>query len=276
MKIALDFAPGLHGHFLELITNRYIYDVPFNGEHIFQSSGAVHAINVDSEYQQNKLVHRGHYSSFNHKYSSDTAQVIFIKHSVDLDFVLLTNVYYRCHPDSINVTDFNVEEITEFHRKFTKSGSDLDLRNNWFTKLSEHHFEHASMMPITKLPIHYFNYKSFFNLDAFCDELQLTAKFLGQTFKFDASLGVIWEEFIKRNQGWSLYQQGNDLLKITLTGKDNPILDDWKLHAYLNYRLSLMFNLHDGSLFDNERYPTTTVELLSVIQTHLHDFDLKW
>ena len=58
--MAIDFAPGLHGHFLEYVINRYIFGVTCDVDSIFQSSGAVHAINVDSDYQKNKIANRGH------------------------------------------------------------------------------------------------------------------------------------------------------------------------------------------------------------------------
>ena len=79
IQVALDFAPGLHGHFLELVLNKYVYKVPFNGTNIFQSSGAVHAINVDQEYQRLKIVHQSHFSSFNKKYPETTEKVVFVK-----------------------------------------------------------------------------------------------------------------------------------------------------------------------------------------------------
>ena len=56
IKLALDFAPGLHGHFLEYVCNRYIFKVPYEKNTVFQSTGACHTINTDSEYQKNKVV----------------------------------------------------------------------------------------------------------------------------------------------------------------------------------------------------------------------------
>ena len=276
-KVALDFAPGLHGHFLELVVNKYIYGVPFHSDKIFQSSGAVHTINVDQEYQDQKLVYRGHFSSFKHAYHEKTQKVIFIDHDPELDFVLLTNIFYRCHPGSVNVDDFNVDEIIATQKNFLITGNtDLDFRNNWFAKLNERLFEDASTRPDTQLPVYNFDYKSFFDLGDFCIELQKTAHFLQETFKFDHTLAKLWQEFMDLNQGWALRKQAHAILQSTLTNQNTPIPNDWKLHAYLNFRLSKMFDLYDGVLYNSHVYPATTSELLAVIQEHLVTFDSRW
>jgi len=276
-RIALDFAPGLHGHFLELVLNKYIYGVPFRSDKIFQSSGAVHAINIDQDYQSQKIVYQGHFSSFDYPYCARTKKVVFINHDPELDFVLLTNIFYRCHKDAVNVADFDVNAITAIHKQFLITGNtDLDFRNNWFAKLNERHFDHASMQPDTQLPLYNFDYKSFFDLSNFCMELQKTAHFLQETFKFDYTLAELWQKFINLNQGWILRKQAHLILESTLSKHELSIPNDWKLHAYLNFQLSRMFDLHDGQLYTEPRYPGVTSELLAVVQEHLSNFDSKF
>ena len=269
MLIALDFAPGLHGHFLEFIVNKFIYGVPSDNQNIFQSSGAVHKINVDSQYQQKKMVHCGHYTSFNYNYPSDTHQIIFIDHTSELDIVLLTNVYHRCHPESMNTDDFDINKIQQLHRSMLLADSDLQCRNNWFAKLNEGVFKDQLLPPTTDIPVHFFNYTSFFNLIDFCTELKKLARFLGETFTFDLLLSAYWTEFIEKNQGWKLHKLGNSLLQSALCSIDVPIPDDWKLHAYLNFKLSKVLDIHDGILFTNPVYPDTTLKLASIIHNHI-------
>lgn len=277
MLVALDFAPGLHGHFLEFVVNKFIYGVKYNDLDIFQSSGAAHAINVNDSYQSTKIVHRAHYSSFTFPYPRDTTAVIFIDHRIpDLDIVLLTNIYHRCHPNSMESTDFNVEEIKQMHRQFLLTNSDLESRNNWFAKLNERHFDHAFMQPKTNLPVFYFNYASFFNLLDFYLELKRLSKFLNETFTADDSLAQLWSEFILKNQGWTLYNLGNSLLESALFGGNKQIPDDWKLHAYLNFKLSKIFDLYSGVLHTDKNYPSTTSELKLIIDDHVKNFDNQW
>lgn len=276
MRTAIDFAPGLHGHFLELVVNKYIYGIDFNTIKVFQTSGAVHAININETYQKNKLANHGHYSSFNICYPQSVDSVIFIDHASELDVVLLTNIYYRCHPDSVSVEDFDVQQIIDLHKNLLLHDSNLGLRNNWFAKLSERHFEHPSKQPNTNLPIYKFPYKSFFNLIDFCKELKKLSKFLDETFKFDSSLVALWNEFINRNQGWALYNHGNALIEKMLNEESLDIPDDWKLHAFINFQLSKLFDLYDGDLFDNEIYPATTLDLFEIVNNHIKNFDNRW
>jgi hypothetical protein len=275
IKVALDFYPGLHGHFLEYVCNRYIFKVPYNKGQLFQSSGAVHTINTDIEYQKNKIVHRGHYSSFNNLYPDNTSHIIFIKHNPIYDVVLLTNIFYRCHVDAIKVDDFNVDEITKMHTAMMTDSSDLvEPKHNWYAKLMEKHFELVDKQPTADLPTFYFDYCNFFKLDSFLLELKKVAKFLNNTFSYDDSLAKLWSEFIDRNQGYQLYCTSDELFTKIVSNIDTAIPDDWKIHAYLNYKLSTIFDLYDvPALFGSEPYPSRTQKIYQIVKSHVDNFD---
>ena len=276
-QYVIDFAPGLHGHFLEYVINRYIFAVDTQIKSIFQSSGACHPINTDPAYQSHKLINRGHYSAFEQPYPITAKKIVFVEHDPVLDFVLLTNIYYRCHPDSIGVEDFNVDEIKQLHQSMMFSGTDQDLKNNWYNKLMEHHFDHAQKQSNTALPVFKFGYQSFFRLYDFLLELKAVADFLEHTFRFDQSLVVLWQEFMDRNQGFHLWKESNRLFESIVSGADVDIKDDWKIHAHLNYQISQVFQLYDHPrLFSQEPYPTSTKEVYDIIVDHVDDFDQRW
>jgi len=275
IKVALDFYPGLHGHFLEYVCNRYIFKVPCNKDQLFQSSGAMHPINTDIEYQKNKIVHRGHYSSFNNPHPNKTNHIIFIKHNPIYDIILLTNIFYRCHADTINVDDFNVDEINKLHTTVISNSSDpFELKSNWYAKLTERHFELADTQPTVDLPTFYFDYYNFFKLDSFLLELKKLAKFLNNTFCYDDSLAKLWMEFINRNQGYQLYCTSNELFTNIVNDIDTVIPNDWKIHAYLNYKLSTIFDVYDNpALFGSEPYPSSTQKVYQMIKSQVDNFD---
>jgi hypothetical protein len=277
LTVALDFAPGLHGHFLEYILNRYIFKITADVDSIFQSSGACHPINTDKIYLADKIVRQRHYSSFDIDYPADTKKIIFIQRCARQDFILLTNMYHRCHPDSINVTDFNVDEIKKLQESMMLAGSNQELKNDWYSKLLESRFELADQQPITDLPVFNFAYESFFALDEFLLEIKKTADFLEQTFDFDRSLVKIWKEFIQRNQGYHAWVHGNELFAHVVAGNDVAVIDDWKIHAYLNYKISTIFSLHDHpDLFGLGTYPTSTKQIHDIIMDHMSSFDNRW
>ncbi len=275
--IALDFGPGLHGHFLEYVLNRYIFKVDANVSSIFQSSGACHTINTDNTYQQNKLVDRGHFSSLNTPYPGSAEKIIFIQHDPDLDFILLTNVYYRCHPDGMQVVDFNAKHIEELQKSMMFHGSDAELKNNWYTKLNERHFDYAEKQPNTSLPVHRFDYASFFNLEFFLLEIKKTANFLNHTFAYDTSLSSLWIEFLQKNQGYNTWQKAATVFRQIVSGQQYPIDNDWKIHAYINHKISKIFSLYDHpKLFSLENYPSNTKEVHNIIIDHIENFDKQW
>jgi hypothetical protein len=279
IKVALDFAPGLHGHFLEYVCNRYIFKVPYSNNTIFQESGSAHPINIDLEYQKYKIVHCGHYSSFEHEYPVDTTNIIFVKHNPTLDLILLTNIFHRCHPDSIHTDSFNINDIKslQIDLMFNSGSTATALRTNWHTKLTERHFEHPDKKCFTNLPTFDFDYTSFFSLDRFLLELKKVADFLNTTFVFDKMLVSLWQEFIDRNQGYQLFLHGNRVFNQIASGESFPIKSNWQLHAYLNYKISTIFKLYDHpDLFEAEQYPTDTKQIYKLIIDHIENYDKKF
>jgi hypothetical protein len=276
--VILDFAPGSHGHFLEYVLNRYVFGVKEVPGSIFQSSGACHPINMDAGYQAAKQVHRGHYSSFDNAYSNTADSVIFIRHDPALDFVLLTNIYFRCHPNSVNANDFNIKETTALHKQLM--GQNLSppaMKNNWYTKLQERHFDMAEKKQPTALPRHEFHYEDFFDLEKFLLAIKRTSKFLNFTFKFDPSLVELWKEFIIQNQGWRDYELGRRLFNHAVAGDDVVIPNDWKIQAFLNHLVSQTFDLYDSpELFGTGNYVPNTKILANIIQKHVDEFDSRW
>jgi hypothetical protein len=283
--IAIDFAPGLHGNFLEFVINRYIFDVPYSVDSIFQKSGAAHIINQDPVYQQHKKTYWGHFSAYGDSYPESVNKVIWIKHNPKLDFVLLTNIFYRCHPNAVSQNDTSIVDQKKFHTDLmgpsfwsqAETGSLKSLRMNWYTKFQERHFSETEKYPNTTIPVHEFDYSSFFSLPEFIIELQRVSEFLNITLKYDTSLGKLWQEFALINQGFNNYKQAQQILANTLSNVLSPIdVDDWQLQAWLNHNLSKMFRLYDGELFDNEQYVDNTQSLYALIQQHLIDFDSKF
>ena len=273
-KIALDFAPGLHGHFLEYVTNRYIFDVSEITD-LFQSSGAVDRISVFEDYQNNKSIDCGHYSWDKILLDKPFEKHIFIKHNPELDIILLTNIYHRCNHGAANSYDLDSEKIIEFHRSTIEGEQDWEFKNNWYAKLIERQLDEPTAYYKSNLPTINFNFECFFEFPKFVSELQKVSQFLNMTLRYDSSLYDLWCEFMKRNQGYNLYTQANKILSFAYGNQKYKIPDDWKLHAYINYVLTKSFRIHDGVLHTDNKYPTDTCVLYSIIQHHLNTFDEK-
>ena len=276
--IAIDFSPGAHGYFLEYVINRWIYQVPYTMDTPFQKSGSSHNITQDPVYQESKVVNARHYSVYKHQYPHNTEKIIFIKHCPKLDYVLLTNVFYRTHASALQ-SDYPTEKIQQFHiDNMSSDGKDpteIELRNNWYHKLHARDFFNTDNIQQTNLPYFEFDYQSFFNFSEFLIELQRLSNFLNILFTYSTDLWLLWKKFMDKNQGWISYNQANDILNKIYANQSATIEPDWKLHAWINTCLSKTFRIYSGVLFD-DIYPTDTQQVFNIITEHIKTVDLQF
>lgn len=272
----IDFAPGQHGHFLEYVVNNFIYNIDVPIENIFQASGAAHNINNSVEYRARKQVSAGHYSSFNCLYSRNTEKIIWIKHDPSLDFVLLSNIYHRCHPDTVNGTDVNHNKIVQLHQDamFDSDQTLKSLRNNWYTKLQERHFKQTELKNNTTLSVFDFEYSSFFSLRAFVEQLQKLANFLNFTFVYSQAFVELYQKFINVNQGYDQYCAALKIVDAILTNQSHSIdQNNWQIQSYVNYCLSNLFKIYNGVLHDSDQYPTNTQHVHQLVVDFINNYD---
>lgn len=277
--IALDFFPGSHGYFLEYVINRWIYRVPFEMDDPFQSSGSSHRISQDKTYQNSKQVTAMHFSVFGKNYPINTNKVIRIKHCSKLDYVVLTNVFYRTHPVASNSIDYPTEQIQKFHYdniSVVGMVTDQKLRNDWYDKLFNGNIFGANSYTTPKLPYFDFDIQAFFNFSNFLSELQQVANFLDYTFSYDIKLWYVWEKFMALNQGWNAYKHADTILNSIYSNQAMDIDRDWKLHAWINTQMSKNFKIYDGVLFENLEYPTNTQEIYQITKIYLDNFDQRF
>jgi hypothetical protein len=163
--------------------------------------------------------------------------------------------------------------ITELHRSFLKNtDSDIEIRTQFLAKLQKNDI-HPNLCKQTKTssPLFEFTFKSFFSLTGFLLELRRLADFLGLLFLFDESLVKLHKEFIHLNQGYQFYTRSNYLLECSYIGKRETIEKNNFIHAYMNSKISDIFHIHDGALFD-EDYPVSTVEVYNIIKNSIAEY----
>lgn len=277
--IIIDFPPGAHGHFLSYVVNQYIFDIGVPIDNLFQTSGAAHFINTNKEFLSKRIVLHGHYSYFDYPYPSDTSQIIKIKYDPDFDFLLLINIYHRCHPTAVKATDVNIEDIKKLHvdSMFLNDHNTKTMRDNWYAKLMENHLNGYSVSRSTDLPVFDFNFQSFFTLENFIEELSLCADFCKMKLNFNENLVILHQKFLEINQGYHKWIHGKRIIDSVLTKQNLPIsADDWQLQSYINYRISRIFKIHDGPLFDSDSYPGTTIEIHEVISNFIKNYDERF
>ena len=277
-QAAIDYDPGMHGHFLEYICNKYIFDIILPGN-IFFKTGSAHNINLDAFYQQNKQVLCKHYSLLGLTINED--KVIFIKHNQKFDLVLLTNIFYRCNDTPelpVRHVDVDVDSVFEWHSKLIKNDNSTEKSNifkeNIFSKLMDRtHFQVDKCVHSEK-KVFNFDYGKFFNLVEFISELQKLALFLEHKVKISNDLINDWYTFIEKNQGYQTYLRVNCLVEKILTNRSDQIEDDFFVHAGINTCLAKIACLYDNEeLHGSGEYPTDTQQIYKILLNHYNTID---
>jgi hypothetical protein len=272
----IDFAPGMHGHFLSYVINQYIFDINVPIDNIFQKSGAAHTINLVPDFLAKRICLHGHYSYFELPYPVEVEKIIFIKHDPTLDFLLLTNIYHRCHPEAVKSKDMNIEEIKQLHMDsmFSPNKTTKDLRNDWYTKLQERHLKKSEILQASTLPRYDFDFSAFFDPTKFVQELSLCADFLQHRLHFSSDLLDLHHRFLHINQGYQKWLLGQTIIHHILQNKAMVIdINDWQLHSYINHSLSNLVKIYDGRLWRDETYPNNTEIIYGILKNFLDQYD---
>jgi hypothetical protein len=266
--IKIDFHGSTHGHFLEYVANVYIMQTPPSRISIFKPpTMSAHA--ADDHYRLNRRIICGHFSNPEYKFTIDDDDIIIRinidSNDDDMFFIALTNLIFKAG-------DVGVEQQLLSIPDHIRSDQ-VSLRNNWYSKLQERHRyidAYTNFLPVPNNTFN-FSFNSFFCFTNFCKDLNKLAQFLNQTFFPDDTLYNLWSEFIKVNQGWQSYFKCNQILENifsnTVAHIDCTILEQ----GWLNYNLSKICRLYDGTLFEDENYPTNTQIISAIVQNHVSD-----
>lgn len=272
--VILDFAPGAHGHFLSYVINQFIFNIKVPIDNLFQSSGAAHAINIVPDFIQKRMCLHGHWSYFEHRYPT-AEKIVFIKHQPALDFLLLTNMYHRCHPHAVKGKDVNIEDIKKLQvdLMFSADKTIKNLRNDWYAKLHERHLKRCEIPQISGLPRYEFDFSAFFDTVKFVKELVLCADFLNHRLHFSGALIDLHHKFLRINQGYHRWMLAQSVMQHILNDVSTVIdREDWQMQAYINHVLSDLFKIYDNCLWTDDSYPNDT----RIIHGMVKDFQARY
>jgi len=264
--IKIDFHGSTHGHFLEYVTNVYIMQTTPSKTSIFKPpTYSAHA--PDDNYKDNRLIKCGHFSNPKYNLSisnNDTVIRIVIDVSNDnMFFIAMSNLMYKAGDVGFEQQMLSINESIR--------NSPVQLRNNWYSKFDERSLfvDYYQEFKDLDVPVFKFPFEAFFSFTDFCISLSNLATFLNQTFFPDQSLYNLWKEFIEVNQGWQSYHKCNQLLADVFANSNKSMDCTCVEQGWINYNLSKICRLYDGSLFDQDQYPTNTQLVHSIVQEHL-------
>jgi hypothetical protein len=164
------------------------------------------------------------------------------------------------------------EAVAKHHYSRLTASNKQGIRNQFYWKLLNKDLIDLHRKKQSKIPTFDFDFGSFFSLVYFLKELQRLADFLDMSFMNVKTLADLWKNFIEVNKGIQYYKRSNELLEHIIFGVESEVDDNLFIQAYINCQLTLMFSMHEGSMFEDEEYPNT-LTIHNEIKKHIDTFD---
>ena len=274
----IDFWGGLHGNYLELVINHAIDQNPYDITRLqFNENGACHCKNKDLDYSP--ITVANHYSFFNIPFNNSDLVIRIVPAPEDM-LIAVTNSFLRAGDQKIDIDNletttvkkiFSLPKASEFLQMlYLRYGKKEHYPRSVLRKFFYSMFdspEHGINM-MTKwqptLHSHDFEFKSFFSLDCFFENLQKISKFVDLEFVPSKELVDLHLEFLSRNQGYKSHQKCEIVMQSIISNQPMPLALNLLEEAWINYRISKSFNLYDVAELELNNYPTDAKRLSEI------------
>ena len=274
----IDFFGGLHGNYLELLLNVFVYQ---NGYDItqpqFNANGACHLKDKNPSYT--KIIRAAHYS-YHHscnklsKFAPDH-QVIKIVPTVDDMLIGITNSFLRAGDESFDLDNLEIDTLAKLKmipkaEKFlTTLTNEHGVRTSYSRQTLRNYF--YSMFDVQEYGLNMFTnfspdivtyydfpFRAFFDHSRFYFELNNIARFLGVNFYPTDQLMHLHEEFLARNQGYHSEIKCHGLLADIWAGRSTAIDLNIVEEAWINWQIARSLRSYDLPILIGDTYPPNT------------------
>jgi len=276
----IDFFGGLHGNFLELLINLFIYEIDVGTtQNWFTPNGACHSKNHMSNYFPR--IKCNHYSFENIGFSPDD-NVIEIHCDHDYMLPALINSLTRagdqnidiCHLENNTIdklaaipkTKYFLKDLIHEHgiqQNYPRSV----IRNYFYSKFDSPEFglDNFNKFKHTGKTLQ-FPFRAFFDLEQLYCHLNQCAFFLNMNFYPSDKTYQLWKEFIGRNQGFQS-QKKCQMVMNHILNHTSMYIGDLNLveEAWILYKLSTIFRCYYHSLLNVDRMPDDTKTISKII-----------
>jgi hypothetical protein len=278
----IDFYGGLHGNFLELVINLFIYQIDVdNHSNWFNSNGACHTKNSLSSYMSKIKIRSNHYSYNNIKFEPND---LVIEIHCDQDYMLpaLVNSLTRAGDQVLDISQLEIDTINKlvllpkFEFFLKDLATEYGVKQNYSRSIIRNYF--YSKFDSPELGLGAFNnfkhqgqkfcfpFRALFDIEQFYLYLNRCAFFLNMNFYPTEYTYRLWQEFMQKNQGFQSYQKCQQVIKSILGGK-SMYTGDLNLveEAWILYRLSTIFRCYDHPLLYRDNFPDNTKTISDII-----------
>jgi hypothetical protein len=273
IKNIIDFHGATHGHFLEYIINTWIYNGP-RVPRVFTELGTSHLPKQNPDYRANCMIKCEHYTEY-----QVVNQVVQDPPKKIVRITVESTVGQQIHMVNVmnRVGDITLETSYKLIPLDVLNVPVL-LRTNWFSKLTdaENRYKLDYKWRWPDADAFEFPMENLYDLTLFYQTLQRCGDFLEQKFTPDQELYITWQQFIDMNQGLQCYKKSKKIVELALANQDFEFDSNESEQALINAILTNTVNMYDGPMFNNNLYPTNTMQIWQYIQAHLKEFDNKY
>lgn len=276
----IDFFGGLHGNFLELVINCWIdknqYDISSRVQ--FTSIGSCHVKDRRPEYTP--ITKAEHYSWFNLPFDDDDLVIRIVPEPPDL-LIAVTNSFTRAGGQVLDINSLEIDtrakmeplsKLRDFLHTLIKHHGPADqyprsvLRKYFYSMFDDH--AHGLGMFTSWLPAkktYQFRFSSFFDTADFFQELQGVSKFVNLEFVPDPKLADLHSEFLSRNQGYASQLKCSKIINNIINQKSMDMQLNIVEEAWINYKITRLFNFYDHPMLEKDNYPRNTLEISQLV-----------
>jgi hypothetical protein len=290
MKILIDFVPGAHGHFLEIILNKFFHTVPVDFQP-FTSIGTSHQGLTKEEYNTNKVFCADHWYERAPEQLLTADQIISIQFDKK-DLLLLSSIsLLRAGDKKIDNDTLEIDTYNKLNNNFYKGTLDKLIIAYPFLKLSatnssvprnvlrefykfsflkpdmNGYWQEQMRMQYSKsAKVFYFKFDWLYNIHKFEHAIKQLEKTLVLPFDFSDEFYSMHSKFIDGIAYKHCQAECNNIVDAVIHGID---LDIPKLtlfqESYINAQLENYFKKEMP--FHQVDYFTNTKDVLQYIET---------
>lgn len=272
-KRKIDFFGGLHGNYLELVVNYWIdqnrsYDISLPQ---FTDNGACHLKNRNTEYVP--ITTAKHYSFYGGTFNNDDLVIRIVPSQEDL-LICVSNSFLRAGDQILDLENLEYDTynkmsslpklqgflrtLTENHGRRTEYPRHI-LRKYFYSMFED--YNNGLGMITQWAPannVYNFDVRRFFNLSSFVEGLQEISKFVNLEFAPTLELVNLHKTFLGVNQGYISEVNCNKIIESIVSQEELSLKLNVVEEAWLNYKISKIFNLYEVPMLNDDIYPIDT------------------
>jgi len=284
MIVPIDFVAGAHGHFLEVVLNRF-FDLATTNSDPFNTLGASHR--TTNEYLESRMFIADHWCERSPDQLSKFDRVISIQFDQD-DLLLVSSIsLLRAGDRGIDNNNLEIDTYSKLNNEFYRglldeiltaypdiNSNQKSIPRNILREFFKFGFSNPNINGYWKkqqqmryvIPVFVFKFKAFYNYELFVNTLKELQNFVGLSVRIDNELNLLHKKFLSLIPYIDNQAQCDAIIMAIKSGQKQIIPPLTMLQeSYINGKLE---NIYKKEMpFHEPEYFTSTEDVLQYLET---------